>query len=436
MANESIGSLFGIADPMKNQNTLQRYLGEFDEVECEVTLGVEIEWETDQDSIADVVNRIRSQQDGLTIELISQWYPGHRIDPNMDHLMRLKAAITNRLIMYHEEASLVNGLEIVLGPANSRLMRLLVESVLLSSTGFVSSSDRCSTHVHMNVCDLTMKQLGVMTLLYPFIEELLFKWVDPNRWHNPFTRPWCTDAQHEASPRKYQAMNIVPSGCRLDMPFGDLVLSDVGRNTIGTIEFRHFPGLTSRNVLSFFHWLDFIEEFRSVCLANTREKIIQTFQPLASTSGYVEVLRQLFPLSSAHWLSRFGYNEVQAFMSGPVAAFRRHLGKDTESKAYRNEFSLATITKSVLADRLLALPARPSPESRLLYTGSFATAEQLNQMSRNMERAERVVRSGVPISFDEIELRATSANPPTAVPPPNPRVATPRPQARTPRRRT
>lgn len=354
--SNSLGELFGIEDPNKQVHRVQKFLGPFTEVNDAVLLGVEIEWEllNPDDDLSSVVDTLRLRQPGLTAERIVAHFPQHRMDlTSQDHMGKLRAAFSSGLIGYHEEASLVHGLEMVLGPANPRVMKLLVDSMMVSGRDSCHATERCSTHVHMNVCDLDLDQMNSMTLIYPFVEELLFKWVDPMRWHNPFTRPWCTDAVIKAEPRKYQAMNILPSGCRLEEPFGEAVLSDMGRRILGTVEFRHFPGLTAHNLELFFRWLDFLVEFRSVAMTYSRDSLIEMFRPLTSTSGYVEVLRQLFPLTSVHWLRKFTHNDVQAFMDGAVAAFRLTLGKRCDDATYQTAFNLRAFEKSPYARWLI-----------------------------------------------------------------------------------
>ena len=98
----------------------------------------------------------------------------------------------------------------------------------------VGHSERTSTHVHINVGSLTLKQCKQLILLYAALEPLFFNYVAPNRKDNIFCVPLSYTHlskfyNKELSPllecwHKYTAFNILPM------------------REYGTMEFRHLQG--------------------------------------------------------------------------------------------------------------------------------------------------------------------------------------------------
>lgn len=95
-------------------------------------------------------------------------------------------------------------------------------------------SHRTSTHVHVNVCSLTVKQTKNLILLYALFEEFFFSMVKPARRSNihcvPLTETHLPAVYHKPLNylvqkwSKYSALNL----CRIP--------------DLGTVEFRHHHG--------------------------------------------------------------------------------------------------------------------------------------------------------------------------------------------------
>lgn len=141
-------------------------------------------------------------------------------------------------------------------------------------------SERTSVHIHANVQDMTLPQVGNLVLLYQTFEELLFKFVGADRAKNIFCVPLsecatsyrtAVDLQtddHRVVSRwsKYTAMNLLPV------------------RDIGTVEFRHMHG--TNDMVKLEAWINLLNCLMTAAKSYTFLEIYTRINELNTSSQF------------------------------------------------------------------------------------------------------------------------------------------------------
>jgi len=152
---------------------------------------------------------------------------------------------------------------------------------------------RTSTHVHMNVRDLTMSQIFNLVLIYTSVENVLFNWVGHNRDKNIFcikltdteyihtytdliTNP--TRAAHYWN--KYTALNLKPMESK------------------GTVEFRHLFGTWDKETILL--WINLLSCIKTYARNKNTKDLYKEIQDLNTNSLYEEYLYSIFGQYTKH----------------------------------------------------------------------------------------------------------------------------------------
>lgn len=152
-------------------------------------------------------------------------------------------------------------------------------------------TERCSTHVHVNVDVLTYQQLSSICLLYQTVESLLFNFVGGDRENNIFCVPWnqCSLSYKVVSKienieegdeipfrrwQKYSALNLIPV------------------HNQGTIEFRHMVGTC--NVEKLMQWINLILCMVKYSIEHSLPEIKEDILKMNTISNYNEWLTRVF----------------------------------------------------------------------------------------------------------------------------------------------
>ena len=148
-------------------------------------------------------------------------------------------------------------------------------------------TERTSTHVHMNVRDLTLDQIMALVLVYTSVEKLLFKWVGHNRQDNIFCCPlWKTNyfkyfATITQNPlkipstwQKYTALNLIPIYNK------------------GTVEFRHLYGTWDKEVI--IPWINLLSRMKIYVKKHSLNSIYEKICNLNTDSFYTEYVNEIF----------------------------------------------------------------------------------------------------------------------------------------------
>jgi len=164
-------------------------------------------------------------------------------------------------------------------------------------------SERCSTHVHFNVLDLTPEQLATLGLLYQTVERLLFQYVSPNRKDSIFCVPWyqsgltydyvtsmMENPKSTKNWQKYSALNLIPIYVQ------------------GSIEFRHLEGTC--DVTRITNWISFIGKLFDAATTKSLAEVRDELCNMNTVSNYREWLTTLFGGYAEHFLNLPDYERA------------------------------------------------------------------------------------------------------------------------------
>lgn len=149
-------------------------------------------------------------------------------------------------------------------------------------------SERCSTHVHMNVLDMTIEQVTNLCLLYQTLERLLFRFVGHDRDKNIFCVPWYQsglsfdltakvfgDANYTFRRwQKYCALNLIPI------------------STQGSVEFRHLHGTCDVEKIT--QWLTLLGCMKEYAMRRSFDQIQRAILEMNTISNYNTWLDEVF----------------------------------------------------------------------------------------------------------------------------------------------
>lgn len=166
-----------------------------------------------------------------------------------------------------------------LDPPEVKASLTYLENRLIASESQVADSYRTSVHVHINVQDLTLKQLYNFILLYLIFEELLVDWSGPDRAGNLF----CLRAKD--SDFFIQMLEDVLKTGTFKSWKEDLRYSACNVNAVikfGSLEFRSMRGTVDKDLIMC--WINMLLTVREQALTydNPREIVdkFQQFGPL------------------------------------------------------------------------------------------------------------------------------------------------------------
>jgi hypothetical protein len=149
-------------------------------------------------------------------------------------------------------------------------------------------SQRTSTHIHLNVRDMTWEEIENMVLLYMIFERHFFLQTNQDREHSIFCVPlYKTDKAAQLQPieccssywNKYAALNL----CTIlggESPM------------FGTIEFRHMHGTSDPDVL--IPWINNILRLKAQALHMQPGEVRKLLETINTTSEYLGLYTQIF----------------------------------------------------------------------------------------------------------------------------------------------
>lgn len=148
-------------------------------------------------------------------------------------------------------------------------------------------SERCSTHVHVNVQNLPFDTIASIVLVYQTVERLLFNFIGHDRVNNIFCVPWYE------SGLSYKLVNklCVPGDCSRAVTRWQkyTALNLIPVHEKGTMEFRHLPGTCDTEYIA--RWLRLIARMFSYAEktgVKELQKIILAMNTISNYSGWLE----------------------------------------------------------------------------------------------------------------------------------------------------
>ena len=201
-------------------------------------------------------------------------------------------AYINSCLAVHEDHSLkVNGLEFVTIPLQLKYLEVELNRLfygLRNNPTIISS--RCSTHVHVNVRDMTVDQLVNMVILYMIFERSLFR-ISGDRHLSNFCVPLYSSPNIVTNLFLY-SKNIPNWGW---YKYSALNLSPIWggeSQTIGTVEFRHMHGST--NTKEIVDWCTVITSLKRAAQEFDQEELLAHVRTMNTTSGYYWLASEVF----------------------------------------------------------------------------------------------------------------------------------------------
>lgn len=195
-----------------------------------------------------------------------------------------------------EDGSLRNyGIEYVSYPTPSKKCPSIFSYLhkKLKENNIPSFSVRTSTHIHIDVTDMSIPQIQSFLLLYLCFEDVLFNIVGEERRENIFCVP-LVDTEYVEKVRAIFLSSLS------NINFNKLLLSwdkYTGINlkpisSFGTIEFRHLKG--TDDPLLFKHWLSVILKLKKKAMENSCQSLYKTIEALNTNSEYHQFAMYIF----------------------------------------------------------------------------------------------------------------------------------------------
>ncbi len=197
-----------------------------------------------------------------------------------------------------------NGREYVTYPIPANLVPYAITELkefLTEVNPKYSFSTRTSVHVHLNVRDLTFKQLHALSIVYMLFEKAFYKFAGRDRYKNIFCVPHADSIDYQTVAR---AMEV--AGTEDNMSIDDLISLRrmfencrryVGFNvksipTYGTVEFRHLPGTIDIKRIT--TWINLILSLKKYVVENSYEQVLDSCLTINTTSQYEQLLSCVF----------------------------------------------------------------------------------------------------------------------------------------------
>lgn len=171
---------------------------------------------------------------------------------------------------------------------------------IFSALANFHSSLRCSTHVHMNARDFTLKELATFVLIYCVFEKSLFNFAAGSRYDNFFCVPLFEQPNtvktmllnleqghyHSMYWHKYSALNLCP------------IWGGDGSGNIGTVEFRHMNA--TDDVAKIVTWVNLIGRMKLAAKKISYVEMKEHIRTMNTTSGYGWLVKEVFGNWSKH----------------------------------------------------------------------------------------------------------------------------------------
>lgn len=186
-------------------------------------------------------------------------------------------------------------------------------------------SPRTSTHIHLNVRDITPEEAKNLVLLYCMFEKHFFKFANKDREESLFCVPLYASyhTQHYSKLidsgmaywHKYLALNLLPI-----VPNGDT-------GCYGTIEFRHLHG--TKDVEHVVKFVNSILCLKKAAKSWKHSELIEFIDQANSTSAYTTLYHEIFGEHVLHNMQQYEFEYC-------ISQLKRNLFKNV----YRDTLNL------------------------------------------------------------------------------------------------
>lgn len=196
----------------------------------------------------------------------------------------------------------MNGVEFITVPIRVKYLETELNRLF---AGFQSAEAtvRCSTHVHMNVRDMSHESLSKLLIIYSIYERILYR-LSGNRWDNNFCVPLRNSEERLADAfsqlgkqklpnhwYKYFGLNLCP------------IWGGESGKPIGTIEFRQMKGST--NTEEILKWVGVICCLKTAARRFTIDRLNKILENANTTSEYYTLTETIFGAALAKEIYAF-----------------------------------------------------------------------------------------------------------------------------------
>lgn len=248
--------------------------------------------------------RATKQRHKKILDNIKETYPTkHKIDN--DTLIGIEVEVENipdkvdctPVWAYKEDGSLRNnGIEYVSAPMEAQYVPSALSYLKhhLNSANNPEYTPRTSIHVHMNVQNMSFKQVQVFTLLYLCFESLLYSYAGNGRNKSIFCVP-LSHAGYVGNLRGFFSFNDFSSTAFTEYfrhwhKYTGFNLHPV--HQFGTVEFRHLAGTDDVEYIS--KWVSLILALKEAALVYNLEDLFKVISDLNTNSEYYIFASNIF----------------------------------------------------------------------------------------------------------------------------------------------
>jgi hypothetical protein len=155
-------------------------------------------------------------------------------------------------------------------------------------------SARTSVHVHVNVRDMTLQEVGAMSVLYLLFERAFFKFAGRNRDKSIFCVPYQDSIAYT---KMVEHLIYVTNNNNNQVDIFNMFYKYHAYNmkpisTFGTIEFRHMAGTIEEERITI--WVNLILCLKNYALGHSLTDILSVAYELTTTSKYSILTQEVF----------------------------------------------------------------------------------------------------------------------------------------------
>lgn len=215
------------------------------------------------------------------------------VEIELEHIKYISDLSGNTIHLMQEDSLKIDGQEFVTIPLQLKYIEIELKRLFSGVQG--KETQRCSTHVHMNIRDMSVNQLKTMILLYMIFERSLYRF-SGDRWNNRFCIPLQHHIKTISTLFRYLQAYTICTGYNLQKYAGINLLPIWGKTgnskKQGTIEFRQMKGTTDISYI--LDWCSLITSLKRYAQRTELQELITRIKEINTTSSYLWLALDVF----------------------------------------------------------------------------------------------------------------------------------------------